>query len=389
MLLTSIYLNLFVCLLILNFHWKENKTIVYLLLIILIFNLRQITALLLNSDSNQEILAKIIFTMDPIGYLLGPIVLYYFKSSIQGKLVFDKKILLFCLPAILFFINIFPYYQLPLEEKIKIIRSIEHHVYRRNFPYQHTLFFSFKTQLKLILFSNIGFTIFSIVNYYVVKKANRIKAKNILYVKNIILLFFISIFPHFLLILFTSYQESHQVAFNIRSATNNYREYQYFITIFTPISFLLFPKLIYGINSNSTLSLSFRDFINIKFQKDVELSPELIVKSSDRDQIVEFIDAERPYLQANFSLHTLSQALNIPHLRVSSCFSKELNTTFPEYRNRKRIDYAIRLFKENTHHQMSIEGIAAQCGFKNKSSFYLAFKAIYKCTPTTWIVENL
>ena len=107
------------------------------------------------------------------------------------------------------------------------------------------------------------------------------------------------------------------------------------------------------------------------------------------NRIIQFIETKKPYLHSNFSLHTLSHELNIPHLRVSGCFSKEIKSTFPEYRNRKRIEYSIQLFKENKHHQMSIEGIAAQCGFKNKSSFYLAFKSEYGMTPSEWISKNL
>jgi AraC-like DNA-binding protein len=37
---------------------------------------------------------------------------------------------------------------------------------------------------------------------------------------------------------------------------------------------------------------------------------------------------------------------------------------------------------------MSIEGIAAQCGFKNKSSFYSAFKDEYGTTPIEWIKKE-
>ena len=35
---------------------------------------------------------------------------------------------------------------------------------------------------------------------------------------------------------------------------------------------------------------------------------------------------------------------------------------------------------------MSIEGIAAQCGFKNKSSFYAAFRSVHQMTPTDWLL---
>jgi len=111
--------------------------------------------------------------------------------------------------------------------------------------------------------------------------------------------------------------------------------------------------------------------------------------TTEKDKIVTYITNEKPYLSPTFSMHTLSKDLNIPHLRVSSCFNKEMNISFPEYRKRKRVDHAIALFKEGAHKKMSMEGISAQSGFKNKSSFFLAFQTEFMLTPTEWIAKNI
>jgi AraC-like DNA-binding protein len=112
-------------------------------------------------------------------------------------------------------------------------------------------------------------------------------------------------------------------------------------------------------------------------------------KSADLDRIIQFMDKKKPYLKSNFSVHDVSRELNIPHLRVSTSFNKQLETSFPEYRNKLRIDYAVKLMKENAHVHMSIEGIALQSGFKNKSSFYATFRSVHQMTPTEWIAKNL
>lgn len=380
MLLTSIYINILICLLILNFQWRENKTVVYLILIIILFNVKQLAGLLINSNQNEDILVNILFTTDPITYLIGPLMLYYFKSLIQGKFVIDYKLFILSIPVLLFFVNTLPYYQLPVEEKLNIIRSIKQHRYTLNFPYKHVLLFSFKWQIQLILILNVLFLTYSIRHYLLEKKANRIKAKKIRYINSNIFLFIISVIFGFILLIYSSYKSS-----KFSMTSDNSSEYYYLFTIITPISFLLFPKLIYGINSSTSI---FHFFQNL-FQSTTEKIAEIPDSSSDQDRILNYIESQKPYLQTNFSLHTLSRELNIPHLRVSSCFSKEIKTAFPEYRNRKRVEYAVQLFRANTHLQMSIEGIAVQCGFKNKSSFYLAFKAEYNMTPSEWISINL
>ncbi len=384
MLLTSIYINIFICLLMLIFQWRENKTVVYLILIIIIFNIRQLSGLLISSYQKEDDLVKILFKADPLVYLIGPLILYYFKSLIQGKLVFDYKFLLFMLPAFVIFVNSLPYYQLPLQEKLNVIKSIKQNSYVLNFPHRHTLLFSFKTQTKFIIISNFLFFIYSIRYYILERKAIQLKTKNIQFIHTNFLLFLISIFPGLLILIYSSYRFS---KFSISTTDNS--EYHYLFTIVTPISFILFPKLIYGFNSNSTISQIFQNLINRLFSDTTHLATEIAEQSSDYERIIRFIETKKPYLNSNFSLHTLSHDLNMPHVRLSNCFSKEIKTTFPEYRNRKRIEHSIQLFKENEHRQISIEGIATQCGFKNRSSFYLAFKAEYDMTPTEWIAKYL
>jgi AraC-like DNA-binding protein len=151
----------------------------------------------------------------------------------------------------------------------------------------------------------------------------------------------------------------------------------------------MFPQLIYGFNpNNSLINFIKRFFNNIKNSKH-EVEPLKFELSDDSGQIMNYLEKKKPFLKTEFSLHDLSRELNIPHLRVSGFFNKQLKTPFPEFRNRLRVSHAIQLFKDNMHLQMSIEGISAVCGFKNKSRFYAAFKAEYKMTPTEWIEKNI
>jgi AraC-like DNA-binding protein len=112
-------------------------------------------------------------------------------------------------------------------------------------------------------------------------------------------------------------------------------------------------------------------------------------ESDDVQNIVNYIQEKKPYLNAEFNIHDLASKLNIPNHRVSYCFNNEIKVSFPIYRNQLRVEYAIGLLKNDEHKSMSIEGIAMQSGFKTKSSFYSAFKSVYNMTPTEWIAKNL
>lgn len=87
--------------------------------------------------------------------------------------------------------------------------------------------------------------------------------------------------------------------------------------------------------------------------------------------------------------HVLSIALNIPQKRITECFNKKLEVSFPLYRNTLRIQHATRLLRQGAHLTTSIEGIAERSGFKSKSAFYLAFKAVHGMSPIEWIQKNV
>jgi AraC-like DNA-binding protein len=45
-------------------------------------------------------------------------------------------------------------------------------------------------------------------------------------------------------------------------------------------------------------------------------------------------------------------------------------------------------FKNDAHLKNSISGIATDAGFKNRATFYIAFKEVTKMTPVEWINKN-
>jgi len=389
MIYTSLFINLLLCLLLLNFQWREQKAVLYLCLILIIFNKRQITGLLLNSESNGQILTHLIFITDPITYLLGPLMLYYFKSLMEKKLVFDVKFLLLSIPSLVIAINLWPYYQFSFQEKFNVVMAIKNHVFVRDFPLRQTLLFSFDTQTKLILLSNAGCAAYSFFLVFKANKANNIKAKNMKLIYSIIGIFTVSILPTLLFVLYANFLVSGEFSLGVVFPANMFTNYQYMFTLVTPVSFLFFPQLIYGLNPKASIIYRIKELYQEVFVNNEEAITEITEVSTEKDKIIAYMNNEKPYLSPTFSMHTLSKDLNIPHLRVSSCFNKEINISFPEYRKRKRVDHAIELFKQGAHKKMSIEGIGAMSGFKNKSSFFLAFQTEFKMTPSEWIEKNV
>ncbi len=388
MIYTSIFLTCFICLILLISYWPQNKGVIYLTISILCVSLRQFMLLLLSTKEDPFLLAFLYLNFDPLACLIGPCVLYYFKSIIQGKLVIDSSLILHLLPALLVLLNTYPYYQVPFQEKLAIFQQLQRQggLPYNSFPY---LYIPYQVQRFFLPAVNLFYCVFAV--FYVKKlrqtKTIYLKKKiSTLLNQSILIIILISV-PTLILY---SYITIHSLTyFKIGAPQFRQNSIFYLFTLITPISFFLFPSWLYG--ENESQSILRRLLLNIKkiFRQGVGKDYPDFEKSADLDRILLFIEQNQPYLNEKFSLHDISRALNIPHVRVTNCFNKQLSISFPLYRNRLRIEYATELLRKGAHVANSIDGISNKSGFKSKTAFYAAFKAEHGMNPLEWIKANL
>ncbi len=387
MVYTSLLLVFIVSLLLLLNHWHQNKGIAYLVIIIIGFGLRQTTLLVLNTSREPLLLAYLIAHIDPLIALIGPSLIYYFKSVVKGKIVWDKMLFLLSIPALLCVINLMPYFAIPFENKVAYFRLAS--VNRPSLAY---LFLLTNYQQSLTMIFNLGCLTYGL-RYLIKAKAGNgtyLKKKISVLISRILAIIPINILPNLLVVILLALKSKQlgKIDFANPSVLND--QFLFFLTLLLPLSLFLIPSWLY--NEKDPLSflenfvLAYKNVGNEKAKFSAEDSFE---KSSDLDRIISYIEAEKPYIRTAFSLHDISHALNIPHNRVATCFSKQLKMAFPSYRNKLRIAYATDLLRSGTHLTTSIEGIAEMSGFKSKSIFYKIFKEEHGTTPTDWIKENL
>jgi AraC-like DNA-binding protein len=386
MLYTSIILVLIISFIFLVNHWNQNKGVVYLVFIILDKALTQYGLFNLNTTHDPTTFA-LVYHLIPLIVLQGPFFLYYLKSIIKGAFVWDRYLLFFSIPTLIFLINVIPYYGLPFQERVAYFMGNE-----LSQPLKGYLFLTVKQQYHFLSIYNTSFFFYGAI--YI----NRLKAGSGVYLKKkitvlmtrIFVVSILTIIPG-LVLMFLLNIKSNQVGmisfYNPELMNNNYLFFQ---SMILPLSFFFVPNWLY----NEKDPLSFLDKLKVNRKKAISsnLNNEVVVeltKKSDLDLILTYIETKKPYLNPQFTMHDLSRELNIPLMTVSGFFNKQLKTPYPEYRNRLRVNHAIQLFKEGMHAQMSIEGISTVCGFKNKSRFYAAFKAEHKMTPTEWIEKNV
>jgi AraC-like DNA-binding protein len=169
-----------------------------------------------------------------------------------------------------------------------------------------------------------------------------------------------------------------------------------------PLSLLIFPQILYGIpallihaQKNSIIeTVDLKESTNIPVEQieiyvdhDEDLSEIKIEEGLQESAkaVMDYLIQEKPYLDKDFTMDKLAQALNLPRHHVYFCMNKVLKVKFPELRKQLRIQYAKELLEQGKNDILTIEGIGNQAGFSSRSNFFSAFKSEVGCTPSEYL----
>jgi len=97
------------------------------------------------------------------------------------------------------------------------------------------------------------------------------------------------------------------------------------------------------------------------------------------NKVNQLILTEELYKNNQLKLKILSEKSAIPTHRLSQLLNDNLGKSFNAYINEYRIKAACQLLQ--TPHNLSLEGIGYEVGFKSKSTFFTTFKKIKQMTP--------
>lgn len=112
----------------------------------------------------------------------------------------------------------------------------------------------------------------------------------------------------------------------------------------------------------------------------------LFLSETEKDRytkkINQYMDAGKPYLNPNLSLPQLASELNIPSHHLSKVINDHFGMNFFEFINQYRIDEVKKKMTDPETANLSLLGIAYECGFNSKSAFNRVFKKITNMTPS-------
>lgn len=373
MLNASLVLVGLVILTLLKNHFKKNKDIIYVIIAIIAVFIKVIGEVFPISyfDQNSLIL-QLVLVYPIITFLIAPLALIYIKSIIKS-LKLNRYFLLFA-PFLFFVINFIPYYSLPIEEKIQIYSQAN---YASTQPY--FIWFSFPELRNIDNIYNplIGIIIIVYLIQMLIRNNQKLSKKtysNLMQVGIILVVNLIAIRS----IVYYKYISNSEIFSP---------EIIGILPMILPLSILILPNFVYDSSINSDLNFYFRlmSRLSSNGENKDSIKSELLLEST---RIMNYLNDEKPYLSQGFSIHDIVSTLDIPQKNVTDSFIKVIKIPFPRLRNQLRIDYAMEMFKNNAHLKNSISGIASDAGFKNRATFYIAFREVTQMTPIEWINEN-
>ncbi|MGG7438472.1 helix-turn-helix domain-containing protein [Chryseobacterium arthrosphaerae] len=98
--------------------------------------------------------------------------------------------------------------------------------------------------------------------------------------------------------------------------------------------------------------------------------------------LLNFMQAEKPYLDDKLTLQKLSEQIQLPEKQLSVLINQYTGKHFFDFINEFRINDAKRLLKDQP--QLTVLEILYEVGFNSRSSFYTAFKKETGVTPTDY-----
>ena len=184
----------------------------------------------------------------------------------------------------------------------------------------------------------------------------------------------------------------------------NYGSVLFCVLVVSIITFVFYnPKILYGyvfvskeysgVEKNMALmTIISEDNIDPIIRKIVKTKKNTITSSLVYNEqlylekITAYMEIQKPYLNANFSISILSQETSIAVHHCSYIINYLIKKNFRDWVNEYRITYFIQHYFINSQSK-TILALASESGFKNKATFYNAFLNEKGTTPKNYFIS--
>ncbi len=102
-------------------------------------------------------------------------------------------------------------------------------------------------------------------------------------------------------------------------------------------------------------------------------------------KIKTLMEQEKPYLNPELNLSDLAKQAKMTRAQLSEIINSGFKQNFNDFVNSYRIEAFKNMLHEDKHKQLSILGIAYECGFNSKATFNRVFKKLTSSSPSEFL----
>jgi len=117
------------------------------------------------------------------------------------------------------------------------------------------------------------------------------------------------------------------------------------------------------------------------------------VENPERDKalynnIINYLETNKPFKNPDFNAHTLAMALNSNVTYISKAISTSDSGNFNMLLNHFRVNYVKSMLDNGALKKYTLDYIQAEAGYKHRSTFNTAFKSITGMTPSEYASQH-
>lgn len=330
-----------------------------------IFGMTWLVFIFFLSESNLIFHYPHLFSTQFIGVLIYMPFSFFFIRGVLTQQKLSASDLIHGLPLLIFLIDYSPMFSQSGESKLALVASGEASVY----SFHRTLFLppSFHWLVRVLLF--VSYTILQLK--LVFQNKSHPLARWIL---PYLLIQFLLIFAYLAVKLFATPPVVWMVMSSLGSG--------YIILI--AVSLLFHPEILYGLAIPSPLDIKYPIRLQ-EAEADYNSDYEQEKLQHIATEIEKLMKTTSPYLKQGFTIHDLSEELQIPVYQISSFLNHHVGISFNEFVNYYRVNYCKQMIEKGAARAFTLEALAFECGFGNRNSFTSAFKHFTGSTPSDFI----
>lgn len=317
----------------------------------------------------------------PLNFLIAPCSYLYVRAVLYNEKKFQKRDLIHLIPFVIVFINYIPFYLLPVNEKVTVIRNSLNY-WPDTFKYQA----GFLPENFSILFRLILASIYLVLQWNLILSYKKIHKESSIQIQISNVLKWLKLFTITSTVIFFGIIGFMLTVFFLPSYYNDYILMQ-IPSLLVSVGF--FVMAAYLLTHPEVLS-------GLPFVKYKEVPSDVVNDKSymlpyinedykhEMEKIVQFFETEKPYLNKELNISQVSVALDIPSRELSFIINNHFGQRFTDFLNKYRIEHITKKISKEYLSNFTIEAIASEAGFASKSTFNLAFKKYHQCTPSEY-----